>query len=159
ELEEVENKLTEFQVQNNGHLPDQADTNLRSLMTLETQLTLLNSNLNRAENEKLQLESNVTILKDQTAAITKQAVELPAQATLNPRNDKVVDAERELNRLEDALRLERQKHGETHPDVVALIGMVDIAKQKKARIEQEENAKKEDTSKKDGKADSVARIN
>src|SRR5580693_1341949 len=44
-LDEIENQLTEFQVKNNGHLPDQADSNMHSLMALEATLSGLNGSL------------------------------------------------------------------------------------------------------------------
>jgi succinoglycan biosynthesis transport protein ExoP len=128
--------------------------------------------MNRAANEKLQMESNLNILKDQTTAITKQAAEMPPQITTavqQQRNERLIEAEHEVNALEDALRNARQRYGETHPDVQNTVARLEIAKQKKAELEKEDNAKKEEarkeeakkeaSAKRDGKSDSLARTN
>src|SRR3954470_2228485 len=43
QLDEAENKLASFRMQNNGRLPDQVDSNMRSLSGLQSEATFLNS--------------------------------------------------------------------------------------------------------------------
>ena len=169
ELDDAETKLSEFQMQNNGRLPDQADSNARSLMALESQVQILSGNISRANGEKLQMESNLNILKDQQAALQKQAAEMPAvvQTTASiQRNERLAEAERDVNALEDRLRLARQRYGETHPDVQNVVLTLQVAKAKRDELQKEDNlkkeeAKKEEAKKDDGKKDSpsLARTN
>jgi succinoglycan biosynthesis transport protein ExoP len=150
ELDEVETRLADFQMQNNGRLPDQADGNVRSLMALEAQLTSFNASMSRANSEKLQMESALQILRDQQRDYRKQAAELPViQATPASvqRNERLAEAEREVNQYEDGLRIERQRHGETHPDVQTLNGRLAIARQKRDDLKKEDEAKKEEAKK------------
>jgi uncharacterized protein involved in exopolysaccharide biosynthesis len=168
QLDEAENKLAEFQVRNQGHLPDQADANMRSMMTLESQLNMLNGNISRANSDKLQLESNLKIAREQLNAITKQAEEMPTQQTPGTvqRNEKLAEAEHEVTRLEDGLNQMLQRYGEAHPDVQTVRGNLAAAKQKRDGLKKEdavqrEEAKKEEAAKKDTKteAPSLARSN
>src|SRR5579862_7556493 len=71
-LDEIETKLTEFRVQNNGRLPDQVDGNVRQLQALQTSLAYLDTSVARAQQEKLQLETNLRIYKDQFMALNKE---------------------------------------------------------------------------------------
>lgn len=154
ELDEAENKLSEFQVQNNGRLPDQVESNARSLTAVETQLQMLSGNLSRINSEKLQMESSLNILKDQQIALQKQAAEMPV-ITQTPasiqRNERLAEAEREVNSVEDRLRLARQRYGETHPDVQNFVGMLNIAKAKRDELQKEDNLKKEEAKKEEAK--------
>src|SRR5262249_48089108 len=50
--------------------------------------------------------------------------------------------ERDIQQLQDMLRIARQKYSESHPDVQSLAGRLDIAKQKHDEIMKEEAAKK-----------------
>jgi Chain length determinant protein len=142
-LDDVENKLAEFQLQNNGHLPDQADANTHSLMAAEAQLTSLSGRISSANSEKLQLESALRILKDQQTEISKQSVEAPATLATMQRNERLTDAEHDVQSIEDGLRILRQKYGESHPDVQNAVGRLNIARQKRDDILKEESAKKE----------------
>jgi succinoglycan biosynthesis transport protein ExoP len=144
-LDEVENRLAEFQLQNNGHLPDQADANTHSLMAAEAQLTSLSGRISSANSEKLQLESALRILKDQQTEISKQSVDAPIAYASVQRNERLTDADREVQAIEDGLRILRQKYGESHPDVQNAVGRLALAKQKRDDILKEDAAKKDET--------------
>jgi polysaccharide biosynthesis transport protein len=144
-LDEVENRLAEFQLQNNGHLPDQADANTHSLMAAEAQLTSLSGRISSANSEKLQLESALRILKDQQTEISKQSVDAPITYASTQLNERLTDADREVQAIEDGLRILRQKYGESHPDVQNAVGRLAIAKQKRDDILKEDAAKKDET--------------
>jgi uncharacterized protein involved in exopolysaccharide biosynthesis len=164
-LEEIETQLTEFQVKNNGRLPDQAQGNMQSLMALESGLTGLNGSLSRASQEKLTLESNIRILQDQAREIAKQPLEATPQNSVAAaqRNQRLEETEREVERIKDGLRQLRQKYGEGHPDVQNTVALLAIAEQKhdeavKEDLTKRDDAKKEETSKKDAKGDAPARV-
>ena len=161
ELEEIENQLTEFQVKNNGHLPDQADSNMMSLRALETTLTGLNGSLSRATSEKLQIESSIRILQDQGREIAKVVSEAPPPTVAAiQRSERVAETERDVQRIRDGLTLLRSKYGEAHPDVQNVVAQLAVAERKhedalKEEATKREEAKKEEEAKKDGKAEPV----
>ncbi len=67
-------------MQNNGKLPDQVDSNMRQLAALQSQATYLESKISTANQEKLQMESNIRILKDQQSNLTKDAAQCEERA-------------------------------------------------------------------------------
>jgi len=166
DLEAIENELTEFQVKNNGHLPDQADSNMHSLMALETTLSGLNGSLSRATSERLQLESSIRILQDQSNQIAKVTSEPPPPTVASiQRSERVAETEHDVQRIKDLLTLLRSKYGEAHPDVQNGVAQLAAAERKheealKDDAAKREEAKKEEETKKDGKGETtVARVN
>ncbi len=168
ELDDAENKLMDFQVHNSGHLPDQAEANMRSMMALETQLSMLNGNASRANSEKLQLEASLRVAQEQYDALQKQANDITVVQSVASvqRNEKLAEAERDVQHGEDTLRQMLQRYGDAHPDVQNMRGQLTALKQRRDELKKEdetqkETAKKEESTKKDQKAEptSLARAN
>lgn len=141
QLDEAENKVAAFRMQNNGRLPDQLDANMRQLGALQAQVTYLGGQLSRASQEKLQLESNVRIYKDQIAALTKE----PADSLAVQKSERLTEADHELQAAETQLSSLRQHYKDTYPDVQT--GIIRLAEAKKKR----EEIVNEETTAKDGK--------
>jgi len=112
-LEEVDARLTAFRVKNAGRLPDQMNSNLQQLNVLYTQQTTLNSNMNRATQEKLLLETRLKTLLDQINALKTPQEETVAAA----RNERLVAIEREILNNETTLASLREHYKDIHPDI------------------------------------------
>ncbi|MGD1091768.1 MAG: hypothetical protein ABSB35_07215 [Bryobacteraceae bacterium] len=138
-LDEVEGKLAQFQSENNGRLPDQVDGNLRQLAALQAQEMMLESSLSRANEDKLQLESNVRIAKEQFTAVSKEPQETAAAVE---KNERLTEADREIEGLQTQLGLLRQHYSDSFPDVQTAIGRLELAKQKRDDIQKEDTASK-----------------
>lgn len=137
QLDDSENKLAAFRMQNNGRLPDQVDANMRSLGALQAEATFLNSQISRANQEKLQYESNVRIMKDQLAAMTRDA--LPSAA--ERKSERLLEAEHEVQNLDSQLSVLREHYKDTYPDVQNAIARLDLARKKRDQIQAEEAKK------------------
>jgi len=146
DLDEIENKLTAFRVQNNGRLPDQVQGMMQSMQALQSQVTALDSAISRANEEKLQLEANLRIVRDRITELNKlPPVETSASAV--ERNERLLDAEREVSQWEDQLRILRQRYSDNYPDVQTALGRLGAAKQKREDIIKDDEAKKEQSAK------------
>lgn len=141
ELDTAENRLASFRMLNNGKLPDQADSNMRQLGALQGQVMYLDAQINRANQDKMQLESNVRIYKDQLAAMTKDP---SAEGSQTQKGTRLLDVEREVDQLETTLANLRDHYKENHPDVQSAIARVEVVKRKSARIAKEDAANKEE---------------
>jgi polysaccharide chain length determinant protein (PEP-CTERM system associated) len=137
ELDTNENKVAAFRMQNNGRLPDQMDANMRSLTALQAQVSFLDTQISRAEQDKLQLESNLRIMKDQFAALGKDP-DAPT-AIQAQKNGRLAEQDREIQALEKDLSLLRQHYKDTYPDVQAAIVRLDGARKRRTEIEKEES--------------------
>jgi len=137
ELEAAEQKLADFKQQNNGRLPDQVDINYRQLQVLQTNYQSLTSSKNRAEMDKLSLETNLRVENTRKTELTRE-VPQTAAALASMKSDRMLEAERDVRNLEDALALARQKFTEAYPDVQNLKSRLELAKQRKVQIQKEE---------------------
>jgi len=140
DLDTSENKLASYRMQNNGKLPDQVDANMRQLSALQGQVMYQEAVINRANQDKLQLESNIRIYKDQLAAMTKD----PTESSQAQKSARLLDADREVDQLETQLANLRDHYKENHPDVQAAISRLAVAKKKRERIVKDDATEKED---------------
>jgi polysaccharide biosynthesis transport protein len=130
-LDDVESRLTAFKVRNNGHLPDQADANLRQLQALDANSTYLSNAISRANQEKLQMEGSQRIIKEETDELNRQPRPTPAS---QKRNEKLDAAEREVDQWNTRLTELRQRFRDSYPDVQTAIGRLDAAKKRRDEI-------------------------
>lgn len=140
DLDAAENKLASFRMENNGRLPDQMQSNMQSMQAVQSQVTVLDASISRANQEKLQIEATIRILQGQLNEMKKQPP--PDIVASNVRNDKLAQAEREVQNWEDQLRQLRQKYTDNNPDVQTALGRLSAAQEKLAQITKEDDSKK-----------------
>jgi uncharacterized protein involved in exopolysaccharide biosynthesis len=143
ELDALEEKVSQFRVENNGRLPDQVDMNSRTLQTLQTNYQFLTSSKSRADMEKLQNETNLRVEKSRKEALEKEAPVNTATAAAAAKSDRVLDIDREIRILEDSLSVALQKYTEAHPDVQNLKGRLEVARDRRQKIIKEEAENKQ----------------
>ncbi len=141
ELETLEDKLAAFKAQNNGRLPEQVDLNYRNLQSLQTNYQMLTSSKNRAEMEKLSLETNLRIEKAHKTELTRDVPQSAAQVAAM-KSDRMLEIERDIRNYEDTLAALRQKYTESNPDVQTVKGRLETAHQRKAALQKEESEAK-----------------
>jgi polysaccharide chain length determinant protein (PEP-CTERM system associated) len=135
-LDELENRLTEFRLKNNGKLPDQLQANLQALQSLQTQLSGLNESINRIGQEKLMLESSIRINREQLSALQQGQTENRAV-----KSERLNDLERQIANGETVLAALKQRYSETWPDVKsAEANLAVLKKQRDDLLTQEEKA-------------------
>jgi len=139
ELDLTESKLSDFRMQNNGKLPDQVEGNLRQMTALNSQVAFLDSQINRAQGDRLKFQSELTIMRDRLQLLRKEPEHVAPQA---PRSEKVYEVERDIASLENLLSLNRQRFTENHPDVVTVKERLEIVKKKRDEIAKDEEAKR-----------------
>jgi polysaccharide chain length determinant protein (PEP-CTERM system associated) len=128
ELDDVENRVASFRMQNNGRLPDQLMSNMQSMSAMQAQVGYITSQISRVNQEKLQMESNLRILKDQMTSLTREPTDIASAAQ---RNEKVMEADREITAWENQLSVLRQHYKETYPDVQTALQRLNAAKKKR----------------------------
>lgn len=139
QLNTAEDKVASFRMQNNGKLPDQVDSNMRQLGALQSQATYLASKISTANQEKMQMESNVRILKDQQSNLTKDATQV-AKSAPERKSDKVIDAEHEVTNWENQLAVLRQHYKDSFPDVQNAVERLTVARKRLSDVQAEEAA-------------------
>jgi len=117
-LDDFDNKLATFKKRYVGQLPGDADTNLKILMGLNSQLEANTQTLNRAQQDKSYSESlltqQVALWKSQQSALNPQTLEqklaalqsqlLTLQTRYTPEHPDVVKAQRDIADLKSKLK-------------------------------------------------------
>ena len=125
-LDDLDSKLATFKRQYMGQLPEDAENNLRILMSLNTQLDATTQTLNRAQQDKSYTES---LLAQQLAAWKT------SQSSTNPQT-----LEQQLNALQAQLLQLQARYTNDHPDVIKT--KADIAEVQKKLAEINDAASK-----------------
>ena len=120
-LDEQDAKLAEFKRKNLGALPDDQQSNLQVLASINTRLAAVTEELNRAEQDKAYTQSLLTQQEATWKAATSQTgSEVSATETLQD----------ELNKMKAQLSVMQGRYTDDYPDVVKLKGNIaDLEKQ------------------------------
>jgi polysaccharide chain length determinant protein (PEP-CTERM system associated) len=140
ELDEIETKLTNFRIENNGRLPDQVNSNMQSLQSLQMNITALDNSISRANDSKMQLQTELRIDKDRLAALQKEPAEGVVTAQQQQKSERLAEADRDIQTLEVSLASFRQHYTDKNPDVQNLMGRLDLAHKRRDEIAKDDFA-------------------
>jgi succinoglycan biosynthesis transport protein ExoP len=113
ELDALEQKISDFRGKNVGRLPEQMEANVQQMNALENQLSQLNQAQSRVSQEKMMLESSLSIAKDRLASLRNNSSD--AQA----RNEKVDQLDKQVAGLEANIASMKERYTDTYPDLEA----------------------------------------
>ncbi len=130
-LDDAEQKLSDFRGRNMGRLPDQMEANMQALNSLQVQLTSISAGISRVSQEKLLIENQIRILKEQYK-VSEDASRKTQTLGLN--NDKLAQVDKEIAVIENNLGLLRERYKETYPDVQASETLLAQDKKKREAI-------------------------
>jgi polysaccharide chain length determinant protein (PEP-CTERM system associated) len=152
-MDNLEDQVTRFKIQNAGRLPEQANANSQALNNYQMQLMSTENSLNRATQDKIILQTNLTNVRNSmnAAAANLEQTIAGSSSTSVPQsveNQHLIDLNRQITELRQRLAAAKEKFGENHPDVqeaeAALQFMVkqrdDLQKQDSARLSALANA-------------------
>ncbi len=140
-LDGIEQKLSEFRSKNLGRLPEEQQSNYQTLTSMQGQMLNINTSMSRINQEKLLLENQLRILKEQQASLKDPNANEQVQ---QQRNEKLAIKDQEISKYEDMLVQVKERYRDTHPDVIRLTSMLATAnKQREALVKEEETKKPE----------------
>ncbi|MDX2151016.1 MAG: Wzz/FepE/Etk N-terminal domain-containing protein [Bryobacteraceae bacterium] len=138
DLEAFEKKLTDFRLNNFGRLPDQFQSNIQQMATLERRMDTLNSGINRLNQEKLLIEGQMRILKEQQNSLLNASAPGGAAPV---KSEQVQQADREILQMETALAAARERYKEAHPDIQRLQSQLGVLRRTREKLLEEEKAR------------------
>lgn len=137
ELDRIEGALTQFRLANQGRLPDQVSSNLAQQRAYQTNLEAVSDRISRYGSEKLYLESQLAVMKEQA----KRARATPeASIKTRAKSERLMQTERELLQMESGLSALLERYTESHPDVRRLRSQIEILKKTRDDLVKEEAA-------------------
>ena len=131
ELDAIDQKLTTFRQANIGRLPDSMGSNIQQISVLESRVSTLNTNISRARQEQMMLETDLRATREKMNAVNRirEVVQLPGggtaqaspgQAGPSESDMELARVERELQQLERGLERMLEQYKPTYPDVQRL---------------------------------------
>ena len=134
ELEDSDRKIADFKAANTGALPEEAQSLLFLVSSTDQNIQNLSMSVNRASQDKLQLEAQLHSYEEQlpapaTAPAANAAPGSPPVAVI--RDQHLDDLDRDIGKAEETLSVLRQSYKDSHPDVQRV--MSSLAAKRKER--------------------------
>ncbi len=136
ELSRLDNELTNFRVQNAGHLPEELQINIQALNGLQQQMAAVNDALSRLAQEKLTLETNLQTLKmqrDTYASMVTMSQEPGSVAKIQ--NDRLNQLNKEIADYESSLLQLREIYTEEYPSIRGAKAQLAIKKRERDELQ------------------------
>jgi polysaccharide chain length determinant protein (PEP-CTERM system associated) len=141
-LEEIEQKLSAFRSRNLGRLPEEQSANFAQLNALQTQMLNVNTSMSRVNQDKLVLENQLRIFREQLASLKDPN---PQEQAAQQKNEKLSEKDREIAALENLLANLREHYKDTYPDVQTTIARLASARKQRETLAKAEAEKKPDS--------------
>ncbi len=124
ELDDLDARIAVFRSKYFGELPEQEQMVVSRLSTMEASLQATTGQLSRAQQDRLQLETQLRELRERAAALSQpppvETVEAAARS-----NPKIAEMHREIERARNSLRILRESYTDSHPDVRRLTAFIE----------------------------------
>jgi polysaccharide chain length determinant protein (PEP-CTERM system associated) len=111
QLDDLEQKLSDFRTRNAGRLPEEMSSNLAQMNALDARLGSLNDQASRNDQQRMMLESELRGAKTRLDSLK----DTPAQALA--RTERVADLDHQIEILETNIATMKDRYTESFPDL------------------------------------------
>src|SRR5882724_1251176 len=108
-LDNIENELISFKQRNAGKLPEELQSNLQMQNSYQQQLGAVQEVLNRNQQDKMMLETNLQNLKSQLNNVQVAEEEAVAKTKIETKNDRLAEADKRVNDADAILSAMREQ--------------------------------------------------
>jgi uncharacterized protein involved in exopolysaccharide biosynthesis len=141
-LEEIEAKVSEFKGRNFASLPDSQQMNLAALNSLDQRVGQLNATLSRINQDKLLMESQLRIQREQLVKATEAATVVGDPTKVYQKSEELARKEREIAAGEQTLTQLRQQYTAEYPEIKRFESMLAVARKQRDDLLKEDEASK-----------------
>jgi protein tyrosine kinase modulator len=138
ELDQRDLEITNFKRENAGRLPEEMQSNLQTLQSLQMQLASVNEMLNRNAQEEMMLETQLQNLKNQRDFVKAGVEQTVVEQTV--KNERLIQLDKSILDTQTRLSAARQTYKEDFPDVRALAARLEMLKTERASVEKEQES-------------------
>lgn len=125
ELDDLDARIAVFRSKYFGELPEQEQMVVSRLSTMEASLQATAGQLSRAQQDRLQLETQLRNLREQSAALAQPPSPAESAEWAARRNPRIPELQREIERARNSLRVLRESYTDSHPDVRRLTAFIE----------------------------------
>jgi len=136
-LDRLDNEMTRFKEENAGRLPEQLQSNLQAVNSLELQLQAIDESINRSAQDKMMLQTQLQNLQHEATFIGSNLEQAASQEAV--RNDRLIQMNNRILDFETRLSALRQTYKEDHPDIRSLEAQLSVLKKERDSLEKESN--------------------
>jgi len=144
-MDNYQQALTKFKMENQGKLPEQAQANAQALQTYQLSLMNTQSELNRAQQDKVILETNLTNVRNAmntAAANLEQTIAAgPSGAPQSVENQRLIELSRFIDQAKSELAAKKENFGVNHPDVKAAEAALQSYEKQRDELQKQETAR------------------
>jgi len=121
-LDQINEELTKFRVENSGKLPEESSLNMAQLTALQQRASSVNDSLNRLAQERVQLDTALQGLEDRLQ-LTQMMFEKDSETTsaappaVRQQNERLQQLTKTIETLEGNLAQLHQVYKSTYPDI------------------------------------------
>jgi len=141
-LDEIEGKVSDFKSRNFASLPESQQMNLAALNSLDQRIGQLNATLSRINQDKLLLESQIRIQREQLAKATEAATVIGDPTKVYQKSEELARREREIAAGEQMLIQLRQQWTAAHPEIKRVESLLEITRKQRDDLLKEDEANK-----------------
>lgn len=138
ELDEIEQRLTEFRVRHAGQLPDQWPVRMQQLSAAEARISALNGDISRLNQQKLVLEGNIRAQRDRIANVMQTGT-----VTSTFSDPELARIDTQIRNAEASLASLLERYTDTYPDVVRFRAQIEAMKNERDRYLASRNSQTE----------------
>jgi polysaccharide biosynthesis transport protein len=116
-MDRLDAEITKFKTENQGRLPEQYQSNLATLSSLQQQLGAMNEGLNRNQEERMIMQTQLQNYKTQLNYYKSNLEETPTSASQAVKNERLIALDKMITEAKSSLAAARQMYTEDHPDI------------------------------------------
>ena len=136
-IDELDAEVAKFKSENAGRLPDQLQSNLQAVNSLELQQQNINESIGRDAQEKMMLETQVQNLQHQSDFIGSNLEQTASREQV--KNERLIQLNNRILDLETQLSAAQQTYKPDHPDIRSFQARLGVLKKQRDSLEKEES--------------------
>lgn len=136
DLENIEEQMAKFKSANLGRTPEQQGSTLQAINGIENRMANINTSLARISQDRLMIENNLSILRDQLRQVSTPTAETIAPT---PKSERLSMIERDIANAETRLQALREQYQESHPDIKNFVANLQILKRERDKLQKDQD--------------------
>ena len=136
-MDRLDQEITRFRTENQGRLPEQYQANLATLNSLQQQLSSLNETLNRNQQEKMLLETQLQNYRTQLNYY-RSNLEETVGTSQTVKNQRLIDLNKTITDGKAQLAALREVYKEDHPDIKNIKARLSSVERERDELEKQE---------------------
>ena len=137
-LDRLDAEITKYRIQNQGRLPEQFQANVQTLNSLQQQLGASNEALNRNQQEKMLLQTQLQQYKSQLDYYSNASQPGGIESV---KNERLINLDKMILDQKAALSAAREIYTDDYPDIKNLKARLSSLEKDRAELEKQESAK------------------